>query len=435
MTATPKVAKQTEIVVVGGGVAGAAAALLLANQDRTVTVIDSQPLATDWPGNDLDPRVIALSPGSASILESVGAWPLAHPERIAAYHRMQVCSGRGQVRFQADQHGLTTLGWIVEIPALRQALWEQLEGHSNVELLCPAQVVSLDQADLHQSEQKQASVRIKLDDGTRLRAELVIAADGSRSRLRQAAGIKLDEWHYNQHALIAPIRTDHPNKGIAWQRFTEHGPLALLPLPDGRSSIVWSQSSDRALKQSNGQDDASVDELVDELNRHQDSPMGKVTEIGARHALPLIRRRAHQLVRGRLVLIGDAARSVHPLAGQGQNLGLADAAALAECIAEGSNNRFNDRSNARLTATSAHQSLDRALRRYQRWRRSASEMVGGGIHAINETARLPMGLGQHVLGAGFIAANALWPAREMLIERACGFDSDSPELAQRARLA
>jgi len=399
--------QQCDVMIVGGGAAGAAAALLLADQGHQVVLVDGQPLATDWPGDQFDARVVAISPGSASILHSVDAWPLLHAERVAAYPSMQVCSGSGRLSFHADQHGLDALGWIAEIPAIRMALWKRLESHSNARILCPHRVES--------SEQREQSVRLKLDDGTRLAARLLVAADGARSRLRTGAGIAIDAWHYNQHALIAPVQTGRPNPGIAWQRFTEHGPLAFLPLPDGQSSIVWSQPSDRARGQLNAEDD----HVIAELNNCQDSPMGPVSAIGPRHALPLVRRRARQLFKGRVVLLGDAARSVHPLAGQGLNLGLADAAALAECLA----------------GSSLDDELRQGLVRYQRWRRSASEMIGGGIHAINETTRLPFGLGQHLLSAGFMAAARLWPAREMLIERACGFDSDSPAVAQKARSA
>jgi len=395
----------SEFAVIGGGVAGAAAALLLAEQGRSVCLVDAEGLNEDWPGSELDPRVIALSPGSAAILESVGAWPLPRPDRVAPYDRMQVCSGRGEVEFLAAEHGLDALGWIVEIPALRQALWDRLLNHPEVRMLYPNTVESARIAD--------SEARLELNDGSRLKVGLAIAADGARSRLRALAGLAVDEWHYNQHALIAPIETEQANPGIAWQRFTEHGPLAFLPLPDGRSSIVWSQDSARALAQTRLADD----EALGEINLYQDSPMGAAIAIGKRHALPLVRRRARQWSRGCLILLGDAARSVHPLAGQGLNLGLADAAALAEC----------------LNGSTQDVSIDAAVARYQRWRRSASELIGGGIHAINEIFRLPGGVGTHMLGAGFMAAHRLWPAREVLIERACGFDSDSPKTAQRAR--
>ncbi|AKS41417.1 FAD-dependent oxidoreductase [Wenzhouxiangella marina] len=396
-----------DVLVVGGGVAGATAALLLAEQGRQVALVDAQAPASDWPGEDYDPRVIALSPGSAAILEAVGAWPGPWADRMAAYGRMQVHAGRGSIEFKADQHGLQALGWIAEIPALRATLWQRIESNPRIQLFCPDR--------LGEVELDGPRARARLESGPRLSAELLIASDGARSPLRRLAGIEVDEWHYNQHALIAPVRTERPNDGLAWQRFTDFGPLALLPLADGRSSIVWSQASERTLAQVK----MPAEEFLFEINACQDSPMGEVLEVGARHALPLVRRRARRLVQGPLVLLGDAARSVHPLAGQGLNLGLADAAALAEC----------------LTPVESLADRGRALDHYQRWRRSASELIGGGIHAINETVRLPAGLGKHLLGAGFMLGQGLWPARELFVERACGFDRDSPALARRARAA
>ncbi len=395
----------SDILIAGGGVAGAAAALLLARQGMSVALVDRQAPDPQSVSGEIDPRVVAISPGSAAILESIGAWPGPWPERQAEYATMQVASQAGRVSFRAHEHGLAALGWIVEIPALRLSLWQQLEATPGIRLLCPEQIDDFDP--------RGGTLRVSLASGQTLVTRLLIAADGARSPLRTRAGIEIDEWHYNQHALIAPVGTRTPNPGVAWQRFTEDGPLALLPLPDGRSSIVWSQASALALERRD-MDEAA---LIEQLNAVQDSPMGPIESIGKRHALPLVRRRAGRLVSGRLALLGDAARSVHPLAGQGLNLGLADAAALAELL-DGPDHLDHP---------------EPALDRYQRWRRSASEMIGGGIHAINETVRLPGGLGRHLLGGGFILAGRLWPARALFVERACGFDSDSPALARQAR--
>ncbi|TVS10921.1 MAG: FAD-binding protein [Wenzhouxiangella sp.] len=390
-----------DVIVVGGGVAGAACAALLAGHGRQVALVDARRAHFEPSAQDFDPRVVAISPGSQRVLAAAGGWQRLDPGRLAAYHRMAVHSASLGVTFEAGEHGLDQLGWIAEIPALQSALWQALEDDARVQLFAP---VAWERADLGHEV-----VRLSLDDGTVLRAGLLVAADGARSRLRQRAGITLDEWHYNQKALIGPVRTAEDNSGLAWQRFTEHGPLALLPLPDGRSSIVWSQPADRAgqLRSMNQSD------FVAEINRHQDSPLGEVLEVGERHLLTLVRRRARQLVRDRLVLLGDAARSVHPLAGQGLNLGLMDAAALAEVL-----ENWNDGDPAT------------ALKHYQRWRLSNGALISGGIHAINELVRAPAGLGRHVLGLGFGLARQLWPAREAFVQRACGLDSDSPRLAR-----
>lgn len=390
-----------DVIVVGGGVSGAACAALLAAQGRRVAVVDAkradfQPAAADY-----DPRVVAISPGSQRVLHAARGWQCLDQDRLAPYQRMQVHSASLDIQFAAAEHGLAELGWIAEIPALQVGLWQALEQDERVQLFAPSA--------WQRVELGHGLVRLQLSEGLQLRAGLLVAADGARSRLRQITGIPVDEWHYNQQALIGPVGTERPNTGIAWQRFTEHGPLALLPLPDGRSSIVWSQPSER----SNTLRDLADDAFIEEINRHQDSPFGAVTSVARRYCLPLVRRRARQLVQGRLVLLGDAARSVHPLAGQGLNLGLADAAALAEVLED-----WNGADPGK------------ALTRYQRWRLSQSELIGGGIHAINELVRGPAGLGRHVLGLGFGLAGRLWPLRESFVSRACGIDSDSPRVAR-----
>lgn len=391
-----------DILICGGGVAGAAAAALLARAGHRVALIDSRRPSGALPAADYDPRVVAVSPGSRAILTAAGGWAHLDSARLGPYDRMQVHSGRQRIEFKASEHGLQMLGWIAEIPALQQAQWRALAGQAGVQILAPAELTDF--------KLERSRVRVELADGRVLRAALMIAADGSRSRLRQQAGIAVDEWHYNQKALVTHLSTERPNPGIAWQRFTEHGPLALLPLADGRSSIVWSQPTTRV------ENLMKMDEQVflDELNRHQDSPFGQATACSTRHAIALVRRKARSLVHGRLVLLGDAARSVHPLAGQGLNLGLADAAALAEA----------------LSGWETEKDPSAALTRYQRRRLSAGSLSGGGIHAINELAHGPNGAGRGLLGFGFGAAARLWPLREAFVMRACGLDSDSPRLSR-----
>lgn len=395
-----------DIVIVGGGVAGAACAALLGRQGRRVALVDARRPRFQPAPNEFDLRVVAISPGSQRVLTAASAWQHLDHSRLATYRQMQVHAESLSVKFSASDHGLLELGWIAEIPAMEQAIWKALDAMDTVTLFAP---VSWDSCDLGSE-----TVRITLDDGRALRASLIVAADGARSRLRQQAGIGVDEWHYNQRALIAPVRTEKSNRDLAWQRFTDHGPLALLPLPDGRSSIVWSQSRERADRVS----DINPEAFIDDINQHQDSPLGSVLEVGPRRTLPLIRRRARNLVSHRLILLGDAARTVHPLAGQGLNLGLMDAAALAEVLEP-------------WKGGSAAPSLNT----YQRWRLSNSTLIGGGIHSINELVRSPAGAGRHLLGAGFGLAARLWPLRESFVARACGIDSDSPSIARTGSAA
>lgn len=393
-----------DALVVGGGVAGAATAALLDAAGHRVALVDpGQPRPT-VSGADIDPRVVAIAPGSAAVLRAAGAWNELPADRIGRYDRMQVHSGTGSLEFRASEHGLEQLGWIVEVPLLRSTLWAALARRGTTEIMAPATVSDFAARDDH--------VRIVLDDERRLRTRLLIAADGARSRLRRLAGIDHDVWHYNQAAMVAHVKTEMPNEGLAWQRFTEHGPLAMLPLADGRSSIVWSQPAERARRLADLDDDA----FLEALDAHQDSPFGPAIATTPRRTLPLVRRRARALVRGRLALIGDAARTVHPLAGQGLNLGLMDAAALAECLSD----------------TDATRRPDRALAHYERWRMSDGGLVAGGIHAINEmTCRLAPG--RMLAGAGFGIAARLWPLRQAFVERACGIDRSSPRLTRSAR--
>lgn len=390
-----------DVIVVGGGVAGAACAALLARDKRRVALVEARrPVFTQVPG-EFDARVVAISPGSQRILHAAGAWSRLEPTRLAPYSRMQVCSAGHALSFSAADHGLVELGWIAEVAALQAALWRALEVEERVQVFAPT--------GWERAELGARSVRLALSDGRQLRAALLVAADGANSRLRQLAGIAVEQWHYNQKALIGPVSTEQPNRDLAWQGFTELGPLALLPLPDGRSSIVWSQPTAR----SEAMQALPEAAFLDDINRHQQSPLGAITAAGTRQLLPLVQRRASSLVQQRLVLLGDAARTVHPLAGQGLNLGLMDAAALAEVLEDWGNDDPAP-----------------ALRRYQSWRLSNASLVGGGIHAINELVRAPAGLGRQALGLGFGLAQQIWPLREALVMRACGIDSDSPRLSR-----
>lgn len=377
-----------ETAVVGGGAAGAAAALALAELGRDVVLIDQRehrPRPADSP---IDARVVAISPGSQRLLEALGAWQRLDRNRYAPYTRMQVAAGRGQVVFDADQHGLDALGHIIEIPALVDALWAGIQAHRRIRVRAPAR---LDALTLDTDR-----ARLRLDDGTRLDVGLLIGADGARSAVRQAAGIGVDTDDYNQHAIVTHLTTESANPGTAWQRFTALGPLAQLPLPQGRSSLVWSVPNDQAERLMKLEDEAFLETLNEQA---VGAPFGPVTAIETRHALPLIRRTARQRVSGPVALLGDAARNVHPLAGQGLNLGFADVAVLAELLA-------------------AHDA-PHALPRYARRRGSDAALVAGGIHVLSELRGfgLPALEG---LGVGFSVMKRSRLARGVFVDRACG---------------
>lgn len=389
-----------DILVTGGGPAGAAAAALMARDGRRVALLDiRRPPAA---GPELDPRVVAVSPGSRRVFEAARAWRRVPADRLTGYGTMEVHDGEHALIFRAAEHGLEELGWIAELPALQRALWEQLGQAGAVELITGAGVTAMDP--------DESVVHVGLNDGRRLSARLLVAADGACSPLRDMAGIGCRTWHYNQHALVCHLTTARPNPGIAWQRFTDGGPLALLPLPGGRSSLVWSVPTERARALA-GRPDEQLAEILDSATGR---PFGAVTDMTRRLHFPLVRRRAEILYSGRLALIGDAARTVHPLAGQGMNLGLMDAAALAEILAD----------------WRPDTDPETALTRYSRWRTGAGEAMAAIIHGLNElqAGGLPVPAALRRLGLG--AVGQAWPVREMLVRRACGLDADSPRPAR-----
>jgi ubiquinone biosynthesis UbiH/UbiF/VisC/COQ6 family hydroxylase len=382
-----------DAVVVGGRTVGAASALALAAGGRRVALVDRSRPESGRDDAPLDSRVVAVSPGSRRLLEALGAWDHVRTERIAPYTDMRVLAGAGEVRFRAAEHGLTALGWIVELAELDAALWQSVEAVRRVEPVAPADVerIAID-----------GDARVELADGAALAAGLLIGADGANSRVRAAAGIDAISHYYNQRAIVAHLDTERPNPGTAWQRFTDLGPMALLPLPGDRSSLVWSVPESDARRLLAMSDAAFIEALAE---HGRDLPFGACTAATRRHALPLVRRQSRPLAAGRVALVGDAARSVHPLAGQGLNLGLGDVAALVDALAD----------------VRPGDDPDRALARYARRRYSDSVLVAGGIHAINE-ARSLGGLGPIALGAGFAAMRIARPARDLFVRRACGLD-------------
>jgi 2-octaprenyl-3-methyl-6-methoxy-1,4-benzoquinol hydroxylase/2-octaprenylphenol hydroxylase len=387
-----------DALIIGGGTVGAAAAAALAARGMDVALIDrARPESMDEDAA-LDLRVVALSPGSRRLLDALGAWDRVRPERVAAYTEMQVVAGSGDVRFRSSEHGLPTLGWIVEIAELDRALWMELDRRRRLQAITPAEV---ERIDLDADE-----VRVELADGRTLTGRMLIGADGARSRVRDAAGIEVTAHHYNQRAVVSHLDTSRKNPGTAWQRFTDLGPMALLPLPAGRSSLVWSVPDDVAERLLR----VDEDEFLAELTEHaKETPFGEFESADRRHALPLVRRQSKPLATRRVALLGDAARSVHPLAGQGLNLGLGDVAALVDALGR---RTVGDDPGA-------------ALSRYARRRYSDSTLVAGGIHAINELRAFGEP-GRLALGAGFRALARLRPARDVFVQRASGLEEVRP---------
>jgi len=382
-----------DAIIVGAASVGTAAAQALARLGRRVALIDrSEPreLTEDTP---LDPRVVAVSPGSMRLIEALGAHHHLRRARIAPYHDMQVVAGRGSVEFHASEHGLEALGWIAELPELDRALWRAASAEARITAFRPAEIDAITVgAD---------RLRLALTDGTVIEGACLIGADGARSRVRQAAGIGETAHHYNQRAIVAHLDTEKLNPGIAWQRFTELGPMALLPLPQGRSSLVWSVHDDEAARLMALDDDGFQAALTDHAG---EQPFGAFEAVEPRHAIALVRRQSARLAAGRIALVGDAAHSVHPLAGQGLNLGLGDVAALIDALA----------------GWKPESDPTTRLARYARRRGSDARLVAAGIHLFNELPRTLGTFARPALAAGFRAMRLARPARDAFVQRACG---------------
>ena len=311
---------RSDVVVVGGGVVGAACALVLAKLDLDVTLVEAAEPA-HWSAQRPDLRVYAFAPDNAALLDALGIWHGVRDARAQPYRRMRVwdAAGGDELVFAADALGRNELGWIVEHGLLVDRLWAAWP-RSGVVVHAPARVDAL--------EQQEDGVRLRLEDGVRIDAKLAIAADGADSTLRRLAGAEVASHDYGQRGVVAFIETRQPHEETAWQRFLPSGPLAVLPFTEGRSSIVWT------LPDAHAADVLALDDaaFAQALTRAFDARLGEARPLSKRVAFPLRRQLAQSCVSGRVLVVGDAAHVVHPLAGQGVNLGLRDVAGLRDMI-------------------------------------------------------------------------------------------------------
>jgi 2-octaprenylphenol hydroxylase len=320
-----------DILVVGGGMIGSAAALGLSCQGWRVGLVESQNreiLTTDiQPANgveDFEPRVSALSLASQQLLDQLGVWAGVRKSRHCPYQAMTVWDGdgTGRIHFEAAELQSDSLGTIVENRAVVKALFENILD-SNVALIDAAKVSGW--------WQDAGRSGVHLDDGRSLGAALVVAADGANSRLRQWAGLPTREWDYDQQAIVCTVKTAQSHRSTAWQRFSQTGPLAFLPLLNESGdthfcSIVWSQDTEEARRLMALDESAFAAELETAIERE----LGAVEIVSKRFAFPLRQRHAKDYVADGIALIGDAAHSIHPLAGQGANLGYSDVRVLLD---------------------------------------------------------------------------------------------------------
>jgi 2-polyprenylphenol 6-hydroxylase len=311
-----------DLLVVGGGMVGAAFALACSGKGLRIGVVEARPPRRAWPAGEVDLRVSALSRASERMLARLGAWERIGDLGASAYRQMRVWDaiGGGSIHFDSADLGEPDLGHIVENRVIQLALWERLESLPDLTLICPAAIAEL--------ERTADGPVLLLADGRRLGARLLVAADGRDSLIRELAGIPTQGWDYDQRAIVATVVTAQWHQETAWQRFLPTGPLAFLPLRDGRCSIVWSASGSRADALLALDDAAFGQALTDAVERR----LGQVRVDGPRASVALRLQHAQRYVEPGLALIGDAAHAIHPLAGQGVNLGLLDAAELVAAL-------------------------------------------------------------------------------------------------------
>lgn len=398
-----------DVVIVGGGMVGAALACALGDTALKVAVLDHAPAAAP-PDQTYDQRVSAITLASQAFFENVGAWDGMVRRRISPVREMRVWSegGPGAIHFDAAEIGEACLAWIIENGVIRNALLERLQHFTNVHYLCPVQVQDIQLAE--------EVAMLTLQDGRNLRTRLLVGADGADSAVRRAAEIETQSLNLNQKGIVATVVTEKPHARVARQRFLATGPLAFLPLDEPRTcSIVWSADSARADQL------LALDEtaFVAELQQAFGDPLGRIETVGPRAAFPLALSHAKAYTAARVALIGDAAHTVHPLAGQGVNLGFLDAAALAEVLLDAAAREKDI--GARLV-----------LRRYERWRK------GGNLSMIAVTGGFrylfgnDLPLVSQLRSAGLELTNAVTPMKNFIMRRASGLEGDLPKLARRA---
>ncbi|MFM5598256.1 FAD-dependent 2-octaprenylphenol hydroxylase [Aeromonas veronii] len=399
--------QNVDVVIVGGGMVGLGLAAALKHSALKVLVVEGQ-LPDPQLGEVADNRVSALSLASQQILRHVGAWDGIEASRLQAYDKMAVWEqdSFGHIDFDAASLRQDNLGHIVENRVIQLALLKAIEGASNIQLLTPARAKSL--------QSGPAGALLLLEDGQAISAKLVVAADGAHSWVRRQADIPLTSWDYGHHALVATVRCAEPHEAVARQIFTPDGPLAFLPLwQENLCSIVWSLPAARAEALC-----ACDDEQFNrQLTAAFDARLGLCKVEGARSAIPLTARYARDFARERLVLVGDAAHTIHPLAGQGVNLGLLDAAALAEQILQNH-------------AAGEDIGLLANLRSYERWRKSEAARMLAAMEGLKRLFSGANPLKKLVRGVGLRAANLLTPFKEGVIRAAMGLEGELPALAR-----
>ena len=396
-----------EVIVCGGGMVGAATACALAHGGIKVALLERFNPERHWSPEPIDIRVSALTKASQNILDSLGAWSGMVQRGVCAYRDMWVWDARadGELHFDCADTEFNELGHLVENRTTVAALWDVLDSLPSATCITPATVIDM--------QLNENGRQLYLEDGRILEAELVIAADGRDSALRGMAGITVTGWEYHQDGLVATVSTEKSHQHTAWQRFLDEGPLAFLPLKNGQCSIVWTLSS----ATSKNYLALADQDFLQVLEHASGGILGKMLDVGPRGAFPLRFQYANRYIDQRFALCGDAAHAMHPLAGQGVNAGLLDAAAIAELI-------IQTRREQRPLSSS------RFLRRYERWRKGDNLMMMSSMDALNKTYSVTAQPWVNLRSAGMNMINNTAMVKAYFNRYAMGLRDDLPKLAK-----
>ena len=396
-----------DVIIIGAGMVGATTACLAAQivdkkgaSALKIGLIESRS-TPPFDSDQFDPRVAALTEKTRSLLECCSVWEEIQAKRVAPYKAMQIwdAEGTGQINFNCRDVHLPNLGHIVEASAITTSLMTYIEGLPNVDIHCPTKV------EHYQIEED--AVILRLNNQHSISASLLIAADGANSSVRQQFQFATREWDYQQQAIVTTITTEQPNQQTAWQRFMPTGPLALLPLNDHgnlqRCSIVWSQDtaeSERLMA-------LSDEDFCEQLSVASEYCLGQVTAVDKRFLIPLRQRHAIDYAKSRVALIGDAAHSIHPLAGQGVNLGFADAQVLVEEI-------------QRAFSRSVDLGELSVLKRYQRRRKPENLAAMATMEGFKRLFGSDSSALRLMRNAGMSGVDQIAPLKNQLIKKAMG---------------
>lgn len=396
-----------DLIIVGAGMVGATLACALGEAGFKVAVVETKPAQHNSSNDEYDPRVSSINGASQRIFQALGVWQRMCDRRVSPYEHMHVWdeAGDGVIHFDCAEIGEPSLGHIVENRVIEGSLLERIQVLDTVTLYCPAQALDI--------QHTSGFIMLTLAHDQVLRAKLLVGADGARSWVRGQVGIAVSSHDYQQKALVATVKTSKHHQDTAWQRFLKTGPLAFLPLTNGYSSIVWSTSHDEAERL------ASMDtnDFKSSLAEAFDHRLGEITEVATRTCIPLKSQHAEHYVLNRLALVGDAAHTIHPLAGQGVNLGLADAAALAEVL---------------IGARAAGKDLGsvKVLRRYERWRRGDNSAMGAAMTGFWALFGNELPLVKRMRNSGLNLANNIQPLKHLFMRYAMGLVGDLPRLSR-----